>query len=389
MYCVGGCVRDRLLGLTPKDIDVAGAGAVELAREFAARHHAHFVLLHDEHGCARVIRRDRAEQLDFAELREADLEQDLRLRDFTINAVACRVADWFEPSPAWVDPTGGRADLAARRLRACGPDSLPDDPLRVLRAHRFAALHGLTIEADTLAAMTACAPRLVEVAGERVGVEWFALLSHHGCLSELPRMQAVGSLGALFPELPDDAVAQVLALEAPLAPFRTWFGAWLAEPQRLALLRCAALLGPRDDGVLEDGWLARFALSRRQQQALRCFRLTFPQCDGPWRAQWAERLLAHGELIVGAWLLAAARGEQPADLWEPALQVLVESAWPAWQARPWVTGGDLRRLGYQPGEQYGRALAAARLAQVAGDAADAQAALNVAREVMEHDGRLD
>jgi len=382
-------VRDRLLGWPAKDVDVVGEGAVELAREFATRHRAFFVVLDAEHGCARVIRRDRAEQLDFAALRGADLEADLRLRDFTINAVACPVAAWPMSEPAWLDPTGGVSDLFGRRLRVCGPGSLADDPLRVLRAHRFAAGLGLTIEPDTAARMRACAPRLAEAAGERVLVEWLTLLAGQGCLTELPRMRAVGSLAALLPDAPDEAERRLNRLEESFAAARELLPAWLAEPERVGLLRFASLLEPRGDGELEAPLLARFALSRKQQQALRCFRRPVAQRGGPWRVPWARWLLDHGELGIGAWLLAAARDELPTAQLREALRCLADEAWPAWRARPWVTGDDLLRLGAEPGERFGRALAAARIGQVGGTAADRDAALAMAREVLESDGRLD
>lgn len=376
-----------MLGLAAQDIDVVGDGAVQYAREFADRHRAFFVLLDADNGCARVIRRDRAEQLDFTALRAADLKADLHLRDFTINAIACPVAGWPQPHPIYVDPTGGVADLEAKRLRVCGPTSLTDDPLRVLRAHRFAAALELSIEPATMDQLRACAPRLAEPAGERVIVEWLKLLSGDGCLTELPRMQDVGSLDALLPDRPAQGVAWLHGLEGPLAATRRWFPVWLDE-ERVALLRFAALLGPTD-GALDESLLDRFALSRKQQQALRQFGRPVAQCGGGWRARWATWLLSHGELGPGAWLLAAARGELRLAELEEGLRILAESAWPAWLAAPWVTGEDLKRLGATPGKQLGRALAAARLGQVGGTAADRDEALALAREVLERDGRLD
>ena len=389
LYCVGGCVRDRILGLRAKDLDVAGDGAMALAREFASLTHSHFVPLDPEFGCARVIRRDRTEQIDFSELRGPDLGTDLALRDFTINAVACDVTDWLADRPTWIDPLGGLADLAAQRLRVCGPSSLADDPLRVLRAHRFAAALALRIDPETERQLQAVTPRLTEAAAERILAEWMALLSGAGCVAELSRMRRLGVLDALLPELPPAGEGWVATLEPYLAMARRALPDWMAEPEREARLRFAALVGDEPNGPSQDALIERFALSKAQRRAVATFRSPVANDSGPLRPTVASWLLEHRELGIGSWLVSAARGEIAASLLDEVLAVIDREVLPALRSKPWVSGADLKRLGVVPGPVFSEALDAARLGQVGGTAADPAAALAMAREVLVRDGRLD
>jgi poly(A) polymerase len=105
------------------------------------------------------------------------LEEDLARRDFTVNAIAVRL-----PSLELVDPFGGMRDLRARVLRTPGrpEDSFNDDALRMLRAARFAAQLGFSVEPDVQAAMTAMAGRLSVVSAERISGELTKLICSPG-----------------------------------------------------------------------------------------------------------------------------------------------------------------------------------------------------------------
>ncbi|MDX6617871.1 MAG: poly(A) polymerase, partial [Gaiellales bacterium] len=134
-WLVGGAVRDRLLGRPTTDLDLVvegdvGAAARRLSR--AARGPA--FELSEAFGAWRVMAADRSWHADLSPLRGGSLHADLALRDFTVNAMA-HPLDGGER----VDPHGGEADLAARRLRAVGPRAFADDPLRALRLVRLAA----------------------------------------------------------------------------------------------------------------------------------------------------------------------------------------------------------------------------------------------------------
>jgi poly(A) polymerase/tRNA nucleotidyltransferase (CCA-adding enzyme) len=206
---VGGAVRDVALGRAPVDADLAvPAGAIDLARRCAERLGGTCVVLDAERGAARVVA-DRL-VLDVADFRAPTLAGDLAARDFTVNALAVPLAALVARGRApIVDPTGGVADLRARRLRPAGPDVLTDDPLRALRAVRLEAALGLRLTGAGARAVRVAAPGLARVAGERVRDELLALLALPESARALRRADALGVLGAVLPEIePMRATAQ-------------------------------------------------------------------------------------------------------------------------------------------------------------------------------------
>ena len=169
---MGGALRDRALGRPVPEIDVAVAGdaeavAADLEREGLGR----AVFLSKDRPGPRVFRVAGARPLDIAEVEGGSIEADLARRDFTANALALGVA-----SGELLDPFGGLSDLAKRRLRCVRPENLSEDRLRILRAARFLATHGLVPDAAVLRASREAAPLFARVAPERIGAELAKLL---------------------------------------------------------------------------------------------------------------------------------------------------------------------------------------------------------------------
>lgn len=183
-WAVGGCVRDALLGLTPHDYDLCTAALPgETARIFAD-----FPLIRngEKHGTIGVILDHQVCEIttfrtegDYADSRHpdwvefvTDIENDLARRDFTVNAMA------YSPTRGYADPFGGQEDLEKHILRAVGdPEKrFTEDALRILRGVRFAVRFGLTPDPATEQAMLALAPRLHNIAAERIFDELCKLL---------------------------------------------------------------------------------------------------------------------------------------------------------------------------------------------------------------------
>src|SRR5204863_30187 len=156
----GGAVRDTVLGRAVADVDVAvPSGALDLARRCAERLGGTCVVLDAERGAARVVT-DGGLTLDLTDFRAPSLEGDLAARDFTVDALAVPLAPLLARGrAAIVDPTGGLADLKARRLRPAGAGVLDDDPLRALRGVRLEATLGLRLTAAAARAARQAAPR--------------------------------------------------------------------------------------------------------------------------------------------------------------------------------------------------------------------------------------
>src|SRR5690349_14964243 len=175
VYEVGGAVRDALLGLPVRERDwvVVGASADELIAQGFRRVGKDFpVFLHprtgEEYALARTERKTAPGYTGFAfdAAPTVTLEDDLKRRDLTINAIA-RTEDG-----KLVDPWSGRADLEARVLRHVSP-AFSEDPLRVLRVARFAARFGFAVADETMALMRALveAGELAELVPERLWQE--------------------------------------------------------------------------------------------------------------------------------------------------------------------------------------------------------------------------
>lgn len=200
IYLVGGAVRDALLMRASHDFDFVLPGNVlRIARMVADRIGAAYFPLDKERETARLILERSTEphlNLDFAAFRGEDLEADLADRDFTINAMA---VDLREPQKL-LDPLGGAADLQARRLVACGPNAFEHDPVRILRAVRFAAQYDLRIMPETLQKMREGISGLEDVSPERIRDELFNIL---GVKRVATSMRALDMLGVLALVLPD------------------------------------------------------------------------------------------------------------------------------------------------------------------------------------------
>ncbi len=165
---VGGAIRDLLLGIDPRDVDVACDDPLSAARAISDRV---IRLGTEEHLSAwRVV--DGEHVYDFAETLDHDIDTDLARRDFTINAMAVRLGDG-----ELLDPHGGKKDLERRVVRMIAAENFDDDPLRCLKAVRMAVVFGFDIDRQTIEAIRPRAGRITTIAAERVTFELSLIFS--------------------------------------------------------------------------------------------------------------------------------------------------------------------------------------------------------------------
>jgi poly(A) polymerase len=177
IWMVGGAVRDYFLDRPSTDLDfTVSAPALPLGRELAALLGGELFVLDKERGTIRVLVDHLGEDrrfFDLSELRLPTFEDDLRARDFTINAMAFELR---EPE-VLIDPCGGLRDLKEKILRTPQPLAITNDPLRAIRGVRLACEYGLQIDQATVGQMKAAAKLLGSVARERIRDELFRILA--------------------------------------------------------------------------------------------------------------------------------------------------------------------------------------------------------------------
>lgn len=414
-YLVGGTVRDALLGRESYDLDFAVAGdATAWARRMADRFGGALVVLDAERDVARVVWRtgDRRLYADLAGLRAGDVESDLWLRDFTVNAMALPLQGGRHDGPAGglLDPTGGRDDLAARRLRVTTQAAFRDDPLRLLRAVRLRGTLGFAMDADTERLMRRDRQGLTRVSAERVRDELFLILDLGDAAAQLAYAHGLGLLNVALPEVAPRAEDAL----ATLGRFERLYGALIAGRDAGP----PEVRGHTDEirghwqGSLSDGRalgslakLAALAAAAPDARALgRRLRLSGREVDRVARtvsAAWgllagageglAVRLHAHrhyrafGDAGVDGALLAPAL---PGAEGEPGLWATVAALLGAWfRERDAVvdpprllSGRDvLALLGGRGGPLVGRILEGVREAQAVGTVTTREGALALAR----------
>ena len=448
VWIAGGAIRDALLGERVSDADLAlERGREESAARAIARVAGGTAFqLSEEHSTWRAIAPTDGWHVDVVALRADTIEDDLRARDFTINAIA-RPLEGGD----LIDPTGGLADRDSHLLRATSENTFRDDPIRLLRAPRLAAGHDLAIEAGTAELARATAARAADPAGERQFAELRGIVAGPRPLRGIDLMDELDVTGVVLPELealrgvvqnPNhhlDVFGHTLAvleewlgLERDLEEFAgelaTEINSFLDEPladelNRREALRFGALfhdLGKPETRSEGSGYVTfighdevgariiaeigrRLRMSRKlstslQGLALHHLRLGFLIHQRPLsRRAVYDYLVATEPVSADVTLLSvadrlAARGEGPlasADMVQAHLDLALEMLRDAlaWHRdgppRPPLSGDDLaRELGLEPGPELGRLLEELSAETFTGEIRSRSEALERARQLI-------
>lgn len=204
-YVVGGYLRDVLLCRTTRDLDVVvQANALEEASLLARHMNGRFVVLDAVRGVGRVVLRRGGSKVNVDVTSfGGDILDDLSRRDFTINAIAIPLdlsvnSDWRNQI---LDPHGGVSDIKRGLVRMVRPDVFKDDPGRLLRTVRLAAVLGFRIEEDTAHAVSCHAHLLSKASGERLREEFLTILESQDARHWIYVLDKLGLLTELIPEL--------------------------------------------------------------------------------------------------------------------------------------------------------------------------------------------
>jgi tRNA nucleotidyltransferase (CCA-adding enzyme) len=394
-YAVGGFVRDLLLDVRNLDVDlVVEPDGVALARAFAEETGGQ-VKVEERFGTARVKLPDGFE-VDFAtartetyahpgalpEVEPSSVVDDLRRRDFTLNAMAIELQP--ERFGELLDPFGGRRDLDYRRLRVLHPLSFREDPTRVFRAVRFEERFHFRMDRHTesLARDALNGDVLDRISPERVRAELYRTFREHRPLGALLRLGELGALEWLHPELrPDERLIQALpgALD--------W---WASEGEGgvdAALVYLAALLAPLGPETGQETAARRLRVPppdlRKVAEALqaraRPDTLLPEGADPATLTRLLKPLPPEAVVLLRAAAVASGDGEAARKLLDRFLR--------EWRhTKLEITGEDLKALGYRPGAALGDALRATLDAKLNGEVSGREEELERARARIEARG---
>jgi poly(A) polymerase len=399
-YFAGGCVRDLLLGIEPKDYDVATDATPQRVRELFPRTQAvgaafGVVLVRQGHSVIEVATfRSDGKYLDGRRpqsVRFTRAEEDAQRRDFTINGL------FLDPlTDSVVDFVGGQADLRARLVRAIGDPAarFAEDHLRLLRAVRFAARLGFAIEPVTAAALRAEAAQLKRITPERIAEELRLMLTpatrdaawrmlwEHGLATEVFRHISGGG-GKMVPReqsiflnlVPNQAVGFSLALAAAVVCFRR---------AKVTEAEVRHYFEPED---------VKRTL-RQLRQGLRLSNIELDQIEGtlaglapilanqPPSLALRKRFLA---LETSPLSLELMRAMERAGLRVKRIEAVLADLEPLLGTEvappPLLTGDDLTAMGYQPGPLFKRVLTAVYDEQLEGRIATKDDAKEAARKI--------
>jgi len=447
-YLVGGAVRDLLLKRTVTDLDLVCRNAPAAAERLAQNSHLRVVTFGKRPGqrSFRVIKRnDPGRYLDITTMRGETIAEDLKERDFTVNALATEISDTFEPR--LIDPLDGLRDLQKKRIRLAHPAAFENDPLRILRAFRLAAELSFVLEAQTRAAARRCAAALSTCAGERIWSELLRILECPHSAKWMAELDAAGAWQAVLPEIAavkgctqntyhhldvwNHTLLVIENCEDILSHLPDEFGAaatrvedYVSRCRRTALIKLAALLhdvgrpSTRDASAPEGritfydhdrigaelfGDIARrLRLSAQNRrfvttlvaEHLHLLFLAQPQVRPATRMRLFRKLGKDtiALLILGMADVRAIRGPAASDnyrhnfcRWARETIVNLETTiLPRTLQAPLINGHDLIGLGMAPGPALGAILAQINTARDDGQVATRGEALELARELLSH-----
>jgi poly(A) polymerase len=384
----GGCVRDQILGLTPKDYDVATSAEPAAVRNLFGQRRT--LASGASFGVITVLGPRDAGQIDVATFRRdvsytdgrrpdavtfTSAQEDASRRDFTINGL------FFDPvDEVVIDYVGGRDDLARGVVRAIGDprQRFAEDKLRMLRGVRFAATLGFALDSATRDAIVAMAAEVRAVSAERISMEMRRMLAHANRAHALELLVQTGLLAKIVPqwernsaqpEVQAERAFRLLGALPPAASFPLATASLLVALQIADAAEVCRSWRLSNDEIAQIAWLvvhARALDNARQRP--------WPQVQRTLIAPYISELLVLHDARVA---LADVDGDGAAFARE-------RLSWPADKLNPppLVGGNDLLRARLRPGPQFKSLLDSIRDAQLDGEITTADEAIALAQRLL-------
>ncbi|MCL4201491.1 MAG: CCA tRNA nucleotidyltransferase [Pirellulaceae bacterium] len=393
----GGCVRDHLLNLRPKDYDVATDATPEQIRNVFGRRRT--LAIGQAFGVIVVLGPKSAGQVDVATFRRdatysdgrhpdrvtfSSAPEDAQRRDFTINGL------FFDPiAEQVIDYVGGQQDLARRVIRAIGDpfERFAEDKLRMLRAVRIATVFGFQIEPGTLDAIRQLARQMIIVSAERIAAELRRMLEHAQRRRGIELLVESGLLPVIFPELEEmvdgSTLNQSLAAWQQTLQILERLNRPSSSAALAALLR--GLVAEQENGPqriepigqrlrLSNDERAEIAFLIEHETDVRAARrIPWPRLQRVLIQRFSPSLLTYGQAV--AEVLDGTTEE--VEFCRGKLELPATELDPP----PLITGNDLRASGLPPSPVYRQILERVRDAQLEGRIRNRDEALALARQI--------
>ena len=392
-YWAGGCVRDAILGRTPKDYDVATSATPDEVRALFGFKRT--LPIGASFGVITIIGPKSAGQIEVATFRRdggysdgrrpdsiqfTDPREDALRRDFTINGM------FYDPiTDQTIDYVGGQEDILRRRIRAIGdPDErIEEDKLRILRGIRFAATYEFTIEEKTHAAIARRAAAIEAVSSERIGAEIVRMLGHPTFSNAIGQLQKTGLWNHVLPKTAEEILGERLSATS------------LAHSNQLKLSSgnqyrfetVAAVLLNEKISRSKDGQAAylqrlqeRWRLKNDQIRVIEWITKHWALLDQADQRRWSEvqPAIAHEFVWAGLDASGALGSHQAAQQF--CRQCLTRSSEEI-DPPPLLIGKDLIDLGIKPGPVFKQILETVRNQQLDQELHDRESARQTAIEV--------
>lgn len=388
-FFAGGCVRDQLMGLTPKDYDVATNARPDEIRQLFGTHRT--LAIGEAFGVISVRGKRSAGQIDVATFRQDDVysdgrhpdsiqfstaEKDAQRRDFTINGL------FYDPvTDRVLDFVGGQQDLLEKLIRAIGdPDQrIGEDRLRMLRAVRFAARLGFRIDPQTMEGIRRSAGSIHQISSERIANELRLMFGHPSRTAALDYLRDSTLLEQILPE----RTAGAAGGQERMARVRH---AWSQIGDATFPVAMAVLVYDLSDrqSVIESA-SERWRLSNAETAEISWIASQIDDWMEADLRPWPDiqRKLVHAyapQTLIAAKAIAQAWSKRDSGI-EFCRQRL---AWPPQELNPppLINGDDLLGLQAISGPVVGRILHAVRDQQLSGKISDRQQALDYARTLL-------
>ncbi len=390
----GGCVRDQLRSVPPKDYDVATSAKPDEVQSLFGRRHT--LAIGKQFGVIVVLSSHREHRIEVATFRRdleytdgrrpmgveyTTAEEDARRRDFTVNGL------FYDPIvDEVIDYVGGQADLRAKVIRAIGVphDRFAEDKLRMLRAVRFATVLDYAIEPLTAQAISELGAQLTQVSAERIAGELRLILAHERRAPGVATLHELGLLSVILPEVTpserqpnlwSETLDSLTALSGDEHP-------WEAA---LALLFLqTAPFSQQTTRRIADA-AGRLKLTNRELQRVtwivRHFRQFSTAAAQPWPSLQRLMICEHVPTMLS--VLRACSGRHPEigpamAFCEQKLSLPPDELNP----HPLLTGDDLVQLGIPTGAVYSTILTSVRDAQLSGEIQDHGQAIALAQSIL-------